>query len=453
MFWKKTAGLVQEDWYESVSRSGRRAAALGYTFIGLFVLGFGSWAGTALIAGAIVTPGYFVATGENKIVQHLEGGVIKDILVHEGDRVERGQPLVVLDDTQPKAELRRLHLREARLEAMRIRLQAEAKQERNLAWPDDFQKYRDDAEVQTILDAQMSTFVARRRNIDTDVATLQESINALEARIEASKMQMSNVERQSALYNEEIGTKKVLVSSGLSRKSELLALQRGEAASSGEIARLMGDVGDARDRIARAREQINGVHSAAVKQAMEQLQEALADLQDTRERIRTAKLTLERIEIRAPVRGVVVKMRYHTAGGVVEPGRSIMEILPVDDSLLIEARVQPKDIEHVKVGQDAVVRITGLSARSTPTLTGTVVYVSADAVPDKAGFNASLDGSSRDVYLARVKIDSREMERIPGFHPIAGMPVELFVRTGERTFFEYLTKPVMDSFTRAFREI
>ncbi|MBV8406074.1 MAG: HlyD family type I secretion periplasmic adaptor subunit [Alphaproteobacteria bacterium] len=443
----------EEEWYDRISRSGRRAAFLGYALIGSFLLGFGSWAGMALIAGAIVTPGLFVATGENKIVQHLDGGVIKDIRVREGDSVEAGQVLIVLDDTQAKAELRRLYLREARGEAMRIRLLAEADLTTMLAWPPEFAKYEGDPEVRAILDAQMSTFTARRRNMETDVATLQESINALVERIEANKIQIAHTQKQAALYEEEIGAKAQLATSGLVRKSEVLQLQRGQAASSGEIGRLLGEMGDARERISRAKEQINGVYHQAVKTAMEQLQEALADLQDVRERMRTANATLGRIQITAPVRGVVVKMRYHTPGGVIEPGRSIMEILPVDDTLLIEARVRPQDIDHVKIGQDANIRIVGMNARSTPSITGSVIYVSADAVPDRAGFNASLDGNSRDVFIARIKVEQGEMSRIPGFHPIAGMPVEVFIRTGDRTFFEYLTKPVMDSFSRAFREL
>ena len=200
-------------------------------------------------------------------------------------------------------------------------------------------------------------------------------------------------------------------------------------------------------------EQINGVYNMAVKTAMEQLHETLGELQDVRERIRSAQAVLQRIQIVAPVRGVVVKMRYHTPGGVVEPGRSILDLLPVDENLLIEVRVRPQDIDHVRINQEATIRLNFMNARSTPMLTGTVIYVSADAVPDRAGFNASLDGTNRDVYLARVRLDPSESGKIPGFRAMAGMPVEVFIRTGDRTFFEYLTKPVVDSFQRAFREI
>jgi HlyD family secretion protein len=159
------------------------------------------------------------------------------------------------------------------------------------------------------------------------------------------------------------------------------------------------------------------------------------------------------VRIVAPVRGAVVKMRYHTAGGVIEAGRSIMDLLPVDENLVIEVRVRPQDIDHVKIGQEATIRLNAMNARSTPMLTGHVTYVSADAVPDKAGFNASLDGNTRDVYLVRVAVDPAEFAKIPGFQAVAGMPVEVFIRTGDRTFFEYVTKPIKDSFARAFREI
>jgi HlyD family type I secretion membrane fusion protein len=447
------AATSELDWYESISRSSRRAARLGATLLIVFLAIFGTWGGLALISGAIVAMGAFVAAGDNKIIQHPDGGVIKEIKVREGDRVEAGQVLMVLDDTAPKAELRRLVLREARLEAMRIRLQAEAERKRALVWPVSFRKYADDPEITSMLEAQMSTFVARQMNIDSDVASLQESINALVQRVDAGKVQIKNVERQAELYNEEITTKAQLVSSGLSRKSELMSLKRGFAASSGEIGRLLGEVGDARDRIARAKEQINGVYRTAIKTAMEQLQETLGELQDVRERIRSAEAILDRIQITAPVNGAVVKMRYHTSGGVVEAGRSIMELLPVDEKLQIEVRIRPQDIDHVKVGQPATIRLNFMNARSTPMLSGTVDYVSADAVPDRAGFNASLDGASRDVYLARIRMDPTETEKIPGFRPMSGMPVEVFIRTGDRTFFEYLTKPIANSFARAFREL
>ncbi len=443
----------ETDWYDSISRSSRRASLWGALLLVAFMVVFGFWAGVALISGAIVTAGSFVATGENKIIQHPDGGVIQNIKVREGDRVEAGQILIELDDTAPKAELRRLVLREARLEAMRIRLQAEAMRKDDLQWPDSMKSYLDDPELASMLEVQMSTFVARQSNIQSEVASLQESINALVQRIDAGKIQIMNVERQVALYTEEIDSKSQLANSGLIRRSELLTLQRAHAGSSGEIARLLGEVGDARDRIARAKEQINGVYSLAVKTAMEQLHETLGELQDVRERIRSAQAVLNRIQIVAPVRGVVVKMRYHTPGGVVEPGRSILDLLPVDENLLIEVRVRPQDIDHVRVNQEATIRLNFMNARSTPMLTGTVIYVSADAVPDRAGFNASLDGTNRDVYLARVRLDQAESGKIPGFRAMAGMPVEVFIRTGDRTFFEYLTKPVVDSFQRAFREI
>ncbi|WP_422002528.1 HlyD family type I secretion periplasmic adaptor subunit [Reyranella sp.] len=442
----------EQDWYEHISRSSRRASWIGALLLVTFLAGFGTWAGVALIAGAVVTAGSFTASGENKVVQHPDGGVIKEILVKEGDVVDRGQVLVLLDDTVPKAELRRLILREARFEAMRVRLQAEAERKSSFDWPESLASQAGDPQIAALLEAQMSTFIARRRNIDSEVASIEESVNALNERIRAGKIQILNVERQASLFDEEIATKTQLVSSGLIRRSELLTLQRGHAASTGEIGRLLGEVGDARDRIARAREQINGVYIAAAKTAVEELHQTLGELQDVRERIRSARSVLDRIQIVAPERGTVIKMRYHTAGGVVEPGRSIMDILPTEADLLIEVRVRPQDIDHVRVGQEATIRMNFMNARSTPMLNGRVVYLSADAVPERGGVNASLDGASRDVYMARVQVGPGELDRVPGLRPMAGMPAEVFITTGDRTFFEYLTKPIKDSFARAFRE-
>jgi HlyD family secretion protein len=155
---------AEQDWYDGISRSSRRTARIGALLLVVFLVGFGSWAGLALISGAIVTTGSFVATGENKIIQHPDGGVIKEIRVREGDRVEAGQVLIVLDETAPKAELRRLVLREVRLEAMRVRLQAEAERKPELVWPASFAKYAEDPEVASMLEAQMSTIRARQKN-------------------------------------------------------------------------------------------------------------------------------------------------------------------------------------------------------------------------------------------------------------------------------------------------
>jgi HlyD family type I secretion membrane fusion protein len=211
---------------------------------------------------------------------------------------------------------------------------------------------------------------------------------------------------------------------------------------------MTGEIGDATERIARTRQQIEALRNATVKQAVEQMHEVAAEFTDLRERVRAAQSVVDRVNITAPVHGVVVKMRYHTPGGVIEPGKIIMQVLPLGAELIIEARVGLRDIDNVKIDQDAEVRLTALSRRVTPMVKGRVIYVSADSMPDESNAQAA----RKDVYIARVKLDPLEAARIPEFSPTPGMPVEVYIKSAERTFFDYLTRPIRDSMSRAFRE-
>jgi HlyD family type I secretion membrane fusion protein len=441
-----TAATVRQ-WYDDVPRGTATQKLLGYVAIGITIVGFGIWANTALINGAVVANGMFVATGQNKVVQHLEGGVIKDILVREGDIVEPGQTLVRLDDTSARAELRRLVLRYALDSAMTTRLMAEMNGDDEVVFPPDLIAKAADVDVSTTIEAQRLTFEARRKNLNTQIAALNDSISALHKRIEAGDIQEQSVKQQIALIREELESKSTLLPGGLIKKSELLALQRAEAGLAGEVGRLGGDVGDARDRIARTREEIAGLRATAVKEAVEQMHQIGADLADVRERIRAAQGVLTRMEIKAPVQGVVVKLRYHTSGGVVEAGKAVLEIVPLPDDLVIEVRVRAQDIDHVAVGQKADIRLVALNQRTTPMAHGDVVYVSADALPDDAK-----PGQVADGYVARVRYIPSDWASERDFKPKPGMPAEVYIRTGSRTFFQYLMKPVTDSMNRAFRE-
>lgn len=439
--------MSTKPWYASVPRSTGNHIMAGMVITAVAVLGFSAWSATAPIAGAIITSGAFVASGQNKTIQHLEGGVIREILVREGDVVEVGQTLLVLDDTTPRAEQRRLTLKQARLEAVEARLKAEINASETVDIPAHLLE-ADEPEVATIIENQRLTFRARRNSMMSEIAAIEEGINSLEEHLTGARTQLAAVKDQLILYEEEIGGKKGLLTSGLIRKSEVLQLQRARLGLQGEVGRLTGDIGDTRERIARSREQIAGVRNAAVKQAIEQLQDVRAEIFDTRERLMTARGILDRIRVAAPVRGAVVKMRYHTAGGVVEPGRSILEILPLREELLIEVRVRAQDIDSVKHGNLAMVRLTALNQRITPMISGEVVYVSADAISEEG----RTDKASRDTYIARVRLSTEEVSTVANFTPTPGMPAEVYIRTADRTFFQYLTKPVRDTMSRAFRE-
>jgi HlyD family type I secretion membrane fusion protein len=259
----------------------------------------------------------------------------------------------------------------------------------------------------------------------------------------------SSVHRQAQLIKEELGGKEQLLERGFIRKSEVLTLRRTGANLDGEVGRLGGEIGDARERIAKTREQIAGVRKAAIKTAVEQLYEISGELNDVRERIRTQTGIVGRTNLTAPVRGSVVKLRYHTNGGVIEPGKSIMEIVPLQDELIIEARIRPQDIDKVKRGRWATIRLTALNQRVTPMVGGEVIYLSADALPDDKQRAA---GPPSDLYVVRVRLDRNDVGLVRDFEPTPGMPAELYIQTSERTFFEYLMQPLKDSMARAFRE-
>jgi HlyD family secretion protein len=441
--------VAEGTWYDSLPRSTRLPTIGGVLIMAVMVMGFGVWGNMAPIAGAIVASGVFVATGQNKIIQHLEGGVIREIYVREGDIVEQGQLLVDLDETAPRAELRRLFLRRMRLTAMDARLQAEMSEADEITFPDELIQAMDEPEVKEILGSQKLTFTARRNNMNSDIAGINEGINALNERIQGSRIQLDGVRRQIKFIEEEIEAKEYLLKTGLVRKPEVLLLQRSQANLDGEVGRIMGDIGDAKERIAKALEQINGVKKTAIKTAVEQMHEVRGELVDVRERMLSAKGVLDRIHIAAPVRGVVVKLRYHTQGGVIEAGKNIMEILPLKDELIIEARVRPQDIDSVRHGQHATVRLSALNQRITPMISGEVIYLSADTLADE---KKSQQVGPTDIYIIRVKLNNEEAAAIPGFSPTPGMPAEVYVKTTERTFFQYIVKPIHDSMTRAFRE-
>ncbi len=444
------SAITDGNWYDSLPRSTRLPTVAGALVMAVVLMGFGVWGNVAPIAGAVVASGVFVATGQNKIIQHLEGGVIREIYVREGDTVEAGQLLLELEDTASRAELQRLFLRRIRLSTMDARLHAEMREEQEIKISAEIRDWVAKLpEVKEIVDSQLMTFTARRNNLSSDIKSIDESIKALNERIRGSQVQLDAVRRQIVLLDEEIETKDRLVQAGLVRKPELMVLQRQKANLEGEVGRIMGDIGDAKERIARAVEQINGVRKTAIKTAVEQMHEVRGELADVRERMLSAKGILDRVRVTAPVSGVVVKLRYHTRGGVIEAGKSIMELLPLKDELIIEARLRPQDIDSVKKGQHAMVRLTALNQRITPMVSGDVVYLSADTLADE---KKSQQVGPTDIYLVRIRLNREESMALPGFSPTPGMPAEVYIKTAERTFFQYIVRPIHDSMMRAFRE-
>jgi HlyD family secretion protein len=414
--------------------------------------GFGVWASVAPLDGAVVVSGSFVATGQNKHVQHLEGGIIREVLVQEGQLVETDQPLVRLDETSALTKLRRLVVRRHRLVVMKARLEAEIYGKPEFALPAEAKG--DDAEVATIFAHQKLELAARRARLldeeqvlKKEIAGLHESVTGLHAQIVATNSRLG-------LFAEELKDKTDLMNRQLVRKTDVFAVQRAEAGLSGELASLQARLADSRERISRAEQQIAQLHSAAMQKAIEELRATDTELDDVREQANAALDVAERSEVRAPVRGIVVKLNHHTRGGVVAAGAVILELLPANDELIIEARLNPNDVAHVRSGLDALVRLTALNQRLTPMIDGKVTYLSADTVTQvDARARTEPDLQPRHSFIVRVRLDAEDTRaKVADFRPTPGMPADVFIKTGERTFFEYIMKPVLDSFARAFRE-
>ncbi len=445
------------EWYRGVPLSAKWPIFTGLAILVVWLGCFGIWAGVAPLNSAVVAPGTFVATGQNKLVQHFEGGIIREIAVKEGDVVHANQVLVRMDDTAVNAKLRRLILKKYRLVAMKARLEAEMSSSETIETPAAFSESARDPEINAILERQRTELRARRTSLATDESVLRKQISGLEESIRGYQAQVQSTKDRIALFAEELRDKDSLLGQQLVRKSDVLAVRRSEAGLGGDLGEYLGRIADSKERIAQANEKIAQVHSTALRDAIKELRETETDLDDVEEQIRAAQDVVDRVDVRSPVRGIVVKQNFHTPGGVVSPGAVILELLPIGEERIIEARVNPKDISHVSVGQEALVRLSALNQRITPMVGASVIYVSADALADqlqaKTEKQADNSDTRREFYVVRVRLDHDDILRsMPEFVPTPGMPADVYIKTGERTFFEYIMKPVFDSFSRAFRE-
>jgi HlyD family secretion protein len=307
--------------------------------------------------------------------------------------------------------------------------------------------------VIAIFDRQRTELKARRASLISEERVLRKEIDGLEESIRGYEAQATSTRRRMALFVDELKDKGTLLERQLVRKTDVLALQRAEASLEGDLGELISRVADAKERISRASQRIAHLQTAAIQKAVEELRQTETELDDVQEQIRAARDVVERIEVRAPVQGIVVKSHFHTAGGVAAPGAVILELLPVEEELVIKAHVNPNDVSHVREGQQALVRLSGLNQRITPMIQAKVIYLSADALAEHAPQTRTGQDMRRDYYIARVRIDEDDLRRhAENFRATPGMPADVYIKTGERTFFTYIMRPILDSFSRAFRE-
>jgi epimerase transport system membrane fusion protein len=414
--------------------------------IGLFlfflVFGvFGLWAALAPLDGAAQAVGTVSVRSYKKVVQHLEGGIVDQILVEDGDSINAGDPLLIMDDTQSLAQLEIANSQYVALRAREARLLAERDGLEAVSTPSDLELTSPG--VQEELSAQRSIFAARREAREGEKEVLEQRIQQLQSQLSGLRDLRETKQMLAESYNEEIDDISALLSQGFSDKNRLRQLERSRAQVGGEAAELTAQIASAEIQIGETRLQILQLERDFRNQVVSELSDTQTSLKDVRERINALEDVVTRTTIRAPVSGIVNGMQFHTIGGVISPGTQIAEVVPQSDELIVEARVSPIDIDRVEVGQEATIRFSTFGS-SVPTILGTVLSISADSFVDEA--------TGMSYYRARVEVTEEGMNELGDLALIPGMPAEVFIATGSRTFLQYLFKPFSNAIARSFNE-
>lgn len=401
------------------------------------------WGGLAPLDSAAIAPGHIVLSEKNKVIQHLEGGVIEKIFVKEGTLVEDGQPLIKLNDTSAKAKLQMVLSQLRTVKATEIRLLAEKLNEPEVLFTDPI---FDTAipEVQKLIATQTALFDAKTKSINGKLDILNKKIIQYKEQIKGLESAVSSTEAQTTIAKEQLSTSEHLYNQGFAKRSDFLEMKRRYHELFGRLGQIKAELSSANETIAETQLQIINTQNENQKEINSELKESQAQIQDLQEQYQAVLDVLERTTIKSPTEGVVTGMQYSTVGGVINPGTKIMEIIPQKDTLVIEAKVQPKDIESVGIGMDAKVQLSAYKTRLVPRIDGRVIYVSADKTDDER---------MGPYYVVRVEVSKTDIDRINyevKLYP--GMPAEVFIVKGERTFLQYMLSPIVDSFHKAFKE-
>lgn len=404
-------------------------------------------AGFAGISGAVIGAGTVTVETNIKTVQHLDGGIVAELLVKNGDRVKEGDVVMRLDDTAAKSNLGIIQGRLDELYIQRARLDAEAKGATTITIPPDLIKEKDDPRIATFLTSQISLFNARVQRQQGEASLLQQQRSQLEEQVRGLTSEAESRSRQLTLIRREMESVRPLLEQGLYTMTRMLALERESARLEGEIGRLKGDVARVKGAIAENEGKVAQLRKEALQQVSIDEREAQAKIAELEEQKVAIEDKLKRVEIRAPRSGFVHNLAIHTVGGVVSPANPIMEIIPEEDRLIIEARVAPNDIEQIVVGNTASVRFPSFNQRTTPVLEGKIIKRSAASIVDK---NPMQPGT---YFTVTLEVAASELGKLgEGKKLIPGMQAEVYMETEQRTVLSYLVKPFTDNFERAFRE-
>lgn len=420
----------------------------GPMVFGLFVSvaffgSFAAWSIFAPLSEASMAPGVIKVEGTRRTIQHLEGGILRELLVRDGDRVRAGQLIARLDDIQAGSNLEALRSQRWALAAQAARLDAEFARRPSVDFPDDVLT-QEHARAQDSVAGQRAVFEARTASLESLIQVQESRIEQQNAIIASARGQQQSQERQLVLIRREEHLTEVLVRQGLQRLPTLLALQRGSAAIEGQLADLAGQIERAEAAIAESRNTIRQIVDTRRQEVTTELRDVRTRLAEAEERLRAAEDVAVRREILAPEDGTILNLRLFTIGAVMRPGDPLADLVPTQDRLIAEVNVPPHDIDVVHAGLQAEVRLPAFRQRLVPYLHGHVTFVANDVTMDER--------TRMNYFRAHILIDREQLARLPHVQLVPGMPVEAMIQIGERSFFRYITQPIRDSFTRAFTE-
>jgi epimerase transport system membrane fusion protein len=422
--------------------SDRTPRLIGMGILLVVFGGFGLWALLAPLDSAALAPGVVTVKSYRKTVQHLEGGMVSEILVTNGQLVEQGQTLLVLDNTMAKAELGVLKGQYFTTRAMENRLAAE----RDLLETIDFANDLDPEDVRAIeaIKNEKQIFAARRDDRLGEIEVLGQRIMQHESQIQGLRALISSKQEIVSSYDEEVNDLAELLVDGYVDKQRLRDLQRSRSRSIGELADHRSSIAQAEVQIGETRLQILQLNKRFTTEVVDQLAATQAGVYDLRERILAIEDRLRRTVITAPVAGIVLGMNTHTIGGVVQPGKTLLDIVPDLAELVIEAQVSPMDIDRVTPGMETTIRFSAFKNATTPTIKGELTQISADRLLEEQ--------TGKPYYLARVELTEEGKKMLGPLILVPGMPAEVLIKTGERTFFDYLIQPASNAFARSLIE-
>ncbi|WVT76635.1 HlyD family type I secretion periplasmic adaptor subunit (plasmid) [Sinorhizobium chiapasense] len=421
----------------------RPAVATGLVVILAFFGIFGGWAALAPLDSAAVTQGVVKVEGERKVIQHLEGGIVSQLKVADGEHVKSGQVLIKLDDTQAAAHLELLRNRVISRKASAARLRAERDGKDEIAFEQELLTSSSSSAAEAVA-VQNEVFRARRLALSNETGILHQRILQSENEIKGLEDMVAAQDQVMVSIEAEAADLEKLSKKGLATRERHLQLRRRQGELKGERATNIAAIARIRESMAEIEQQIMNLSTTRLNEAVAELSKVEAELFDLQQQLRAAEDVLARADIRAPVDGVVMGLQVHTAGGVVRPGEPLMSIVPVGQKLVVEAMVRPEDVDTIAIGQTAHVRISAFARYDMPPLEGRVELVSADRLTD--------DRTGAGYFTAIIVVDEQELGKLAGRKLLPGMTSEVMIRTGSRTMLAYIGEPLARTFRRAMRE-